>query len=73
MPLVAISSLREKGTTFEASSVIAVDGAYYAVCDSSWAISKFGLSLTQFSDDNIMIGNPNPEEEESGYGALSMR
>jgi hypothetical protein len=42
----------------------------YAVCDSSWAISKFRASLVPFSPDNVQIGNPNREEQESDYEAI---
>jgi hypothetical protein len=43
----------------------------YAVCDSSWAISKFRKSLVPLSPANVQIGNPNrEEEEESNYEAI---
>lgn len=42
----------------------------YAVCDSSWAISKFPTSLVPLSPDNVQIGSPNREEEESNYEAI---
>jgi hypothetical protein len=52
-------------TKYEASSVIVVDNDVYAVCDSSWAISKFDDSLVPFSPSNVQIGDPNREEEVS--------
>jgi hypothetical protein len=55
---------------YEASSVIVVDDYAYAVCDSSWAISKFGSQLQPFADTNVQIGLPNREAEDSGYEAL---
>ena len=55
---------------YEASSVVVVGDDAYAVCDSSWAISKFNRELQPFNDDNIQIGNPGREEEDSGYEAL---
>ena len=58
-------------TRFEASSIFKhTDGYYYAVCDNSWAISKFSYELAPFSQDNIMLGNPKREEEESGYETI---
>ena len=56
---------------FEASSIFKhTDGYYYAVCDNSWAISKFSYELAPFSQDNIMLGNPKREEEDSGYETI---
>ena len=55
---------------YEASSVVVVEGNAYAVCDSSWAISKFGSQLAPFADGNIQIGRPDREDEDSGYEAL---
>jgi hypothetical protein len=55
---------------YEASSVVLVDDYAYAVCDSSWAISKFGSQLQPFADTNVQIGLPNREAEDSGYEAL---
>lgn len=49
---------------------IQVDDSYYAICDNSWAISKFDASLTPFSPSNVQIGDPNREEEDSGYEAI---
>ena len=57
---------------YETSSVIIVDHAAYAICDSSWSIYKFGLDLQPLGENNIRLGDPNREEtEESGYEALS--
>lgn len=47
-----------------------VDDNAYAVCDSSWAISKFGRTLQPFSSANMQIGDPYREPEDSGYEAL---
>lgn len=57
---------------YEASSVTVLDNDVYAVCDSSFAISKFGSQLTPFGESNIQIGEVEREEEgeESGYEAL---
>ena len=55
---------------YEASSVIVVDDNAYAVCDSSWAISKFGSQLQPFAAGNIQIGDPSRELDDSGYEAL---
>ena len=57
---------------YEASDVILVDGEAYAVCDNSWAISKFGDDLRPFSPENAQIGDPNRQglggdDEDSGY------
>jgi hypothetical protein len=55
---------------YEASSIVLVDDNAYAVCDSSWAISKFGSQLQPFADTNVQIGSPGREKEDSGYEAL---
>lgn len=55
---------------YEASSVVVVGDDAYAVCDSSWAISKFSSELQPFQDTNVQIGDPAREEEDSGYEAL---
>lgn len=56
---------------YEASSVVVgPDGNAYAVCDSSWAISKFNSKLEPFAEDNLQIGDPAREEDDSGYEAL---
>ena len=55
---------------YEASSVIVVDDMAYAVCDSSWAISKFDSKLDPFADANIQVGDPARDKEDSGYEAL---
>ena len=56
---------------FEASSVTIVDGTVYAVCDSSFAISKFNSALLPFSSDNVQIGSPERDGDvESGYEAI---
>lgn len=56
---------------YEASSVTIVNDDAYAICDGSWAISKFDSDFQPFSPNNIQIGDPNREEyEESGYEAI---
>lgn len=55
---------------YEASSVVVVGDDAYAVCDSSWAISKFGSNLQPFAEGNVQIGDPSREVEDSGYEAL---
>jgi len=70
LPIAALFKDTKGEKKFEASSIINVDDTYYAICDNSWAISKFSSSLTPFSEDNIMIGDPNRETEDSGYEAI---
>jgi hypothetical protein len=64
----------DKGQTkYEASSVVLLDDFAYAVCDSSWAISKFHIELNPSTDinDNVQIGDPRRiPGEDSGYEAL---
>jgi hypothetical protein len=59
---------------YEVSDVIVADNKdVYAVCDSSWSISKFTTSLTPLDPQNVQIGNPtqrNSQEGESSYEAL---
>lgn len=55
----------------EASSVTIVDDTVYAVCDSSWAISKFSSRLHPFAEGNVQVGDPNRDpDEDSDYEAL---
>lgn len=70
MPFAALFKDTRGEKKFEASSIFNLDGTYYAVCDNSWAISKFEYDLTPFSDKNVMIGEPNREAEDSGYEAI---
>lgn len=72
MPFAALFEDTRGERKFEASSIFKHDdGYYYAICDNSWAISRFSSSLTPFSKDNVMIGDPSREkEEESGYEAI---
>jgi hypothetical protein len=70
MPFAALFKDTRGEKKFEASSVINLDGTYYAICDNSWAISKFESDLTPFSENNLMIGDPNREAEDSGYEAI---
>lgn len=55
---------------YEASSIIVVDNDAYAVCDSSWAISKFGANLQPFGVNNLQIGEVIREKDESGFEAI---
>ncbi|KAJ1606641.1 putative transmembrane domain-containing protein [Cryptosporidium canis] len=41
---------------FEASDVKVFKDEMWVVCDNSWMIGKFGLSLTPFSDSNKLLG-----------------
>mmetsp|Transcript_20277 Transcript_20277/g.23498 ORF Transcript_20277/g.23498 Transcript_20277/m.23498 type:complete len:417 (+) Transcript_20277:2-1252(+) len=70
MPFAALFQDTKGEKKFEASGLIKVDNQYYAVCDNSWAISKFDASLTPFDSKNIQIGNPNRESDDSGYEAI---
>lgn len=70
MPFAALFKDTRGEKKFEASSIFNLNGTYYAVCDNSWAISKFDYALTPFSDKNVMIGEPNREAEDSGYEAI---
>jgi len=56
---------------YEASSVFIVDNDAYAVCDNSWAISKFSTNLQPFTESNIQVGDPDRvPDEDSGYEAI---
>lgn len=70
MPFAALFEDTRGEKKFEASSVTNVNGTFYAICDNSWSISKFASSLTAFSEQNTMIGDPNREDEDSGYEAI---
>eukprot|EP00557_Chaetoceros_sp_GSL56_P001582 CAMPEP_0176500304 /NCGR_PEP_ID=MMETSP0200_2-20121128/13454_1 /TAXON_ID=947934 /ORGANISM="Chaetoceros sp., Strain GSL56" /LENGTH=613 /DNA_ID=CAMNT_0017898911 /DNA_START=1723 /DNA_END=3561 /DNA_ORIENTATION=- len=70
MPFAALFKDTRGEKKFEASSIFNLNGTYYAVCDNSWAISKFDSDLAPFSDKNLMIGEPNREAEDSGYEAI---
>lgn len=60
----------KKQYKFEASDVVFVHNDFYTICDSSWSIDKIGESMTPFSPDNVQIGSPNREKDESGYEAI---
>lgn len=45
-------------------AVVQVGDDAYAICDGSWAISKFNSDFQPFSPDNVQIGDPNREENE---------
>jgi hypothetical protein len=70
LPFAALFRDHKSQRKYEASSVIVVDGSAYAVCDSSWAISKFDVHLTPFSSENIQVGRVDRENDDSGYEAL---
>ena len=72
MPFAALFKDTKGEKKFEASGITKRkdDPFYYAVCDNSWAISKIAPNLAHFSSENIMIGDPNREEEDSGYEAI---
>jgi len=56
---------------YEASSIFVVDNDAYAICDNSWAISKFNTKLEPFLESNIQIGDPSRVSgEDSGYEAI---
>lgn len=71
LPYSALFRNTRGQSKFEASDVTIVNDTVYSVCDSSWAIFKFTMDLTPFSDLNVQIGDPNREEDdESGYEAI---
>jgi hypothetical protein len=70
LPFASLFRDNQGQRKYEASSVVLVDGNAYAVCDSSWAISKFGSQLTPFAEGNVQIGDVDREDEDSGYEAL---
>jgi hypothetical protein len=71
LPFSALFSNTRGQTKFEASDVTIVDDTVYAVCDSSFAISKFTRNLDPFSIDNVQIGSPiRHGSYESGYGEV---
>eukprot|EP00590_Aulacoseira_subarctica_P003288 CAMPEP_0172425954 /NCGR_PEP_ID=MMETSP1064-20121228/35055_1 /TAXON_ID=202472 /ORGANISM="Aulacoseira subarctica , Strain CCAP 1002/5" /LENGTH=339 /DNA_ID=CAMNT_0013169263 /DNA_START=195 /DNA_END=1214 /DNA_ORIENTATION=- len=70
VPFAALFEDSRGERKFEASDVIKVDDKYYAVHDNSWAISQFSVALKHFSAENVQIGNPNREPDESAYEAI---
>ena len=71
LPFAALFKDNKGQKKFEASSVTIVDDSVYAVCDSSYAISKFDDRLLPFSEKNIQIGSPDRDGDvESGYEAI---
>ena len=57
---------------YEASSVI-VDGEMaYAVCDSSWDLSRFDINLAPFDSSNVQVSSDvaRTETDDSGYEAI---
>jgi hypothetical protein len=72
LPFAALYDDNKGQKTYEASSIVKKDDNFYAVCDNSWAISKFTTKLTPFSKDNVQLGTPYPEDavDESGYESI---
>lgn len=71
LPFAALFKDTKGQKTFEASGLTIVENKVYAICDNSWAISKFDDSLRPFSEANKMIGDPNRvPDEDSGYEAI---
>jgi len=70
LPFASLFTIQRGKKKYEASDVIIVDGFSYAVCDNSWAISKFDTKLEPFLDTNIQLGDPSREKEDSGYEAI---
>lgn len=70
LPFASLFPDTKGNTKYEASSVIVVGDRAYAVCDSSWSISKFDVKLEPFSNSNVQVGDPKREEEDSGYEAI---
>lgn len=67
---MALFKNTKKQFKFEASDVVFVHNHFYSICDSSWSIDKIGESMTPLSADNVQIGSPNREKDESGYEAI---
>jgi len=70
LPFVSLFRDTKGMKKHEASSVIVVGDYAYAVCDNSWAISRFDARLQPFSDANVQVGDPAREDEDSGFEAL---
>lgn len=73
LPFASLFMDNKGSRKFEASSVILSDDkkTAYAICDSSWAIFRFGVQLTPFGDNNMVVGDVNREQDEdSGYEAI---
>ena len=71
LPFASLFVDNKNQKKYEASSVVVSnDGNAYAVCDSSWAISRFDSKLEPFAPQNMQVGDPQREAEDSGYEAL---
>ncbi|GAX21750.1 hypothetical protein FisN_31Lh038 [Fistulifera solaris] len=74
LPFIALFPDTLGQTKFEASSVVIHDDYAYAVCDSSWSLSKFRTDLQPFSPDNVQIVSTkvhsSKKQDNSGYEAL---
>jgi hypothetical protein len=71
LPFAALFKDNKGQNRYEASSVVKKGDDFYAVCDNSWAVSKFKTSLQPFSSQNVQIGTPHPEgAEDSGFEAI---
>jgi hypothetical protein len=58
---------------YEGSSVIVVNETAYAICDSSWAVSKFDVRLQAYAAKNQQVGDPTRKDtpkDESNYEAI---
>ena len=71
LPFASLFKNNKGQKKFEASSVTIVGDSVYAVCDSSFAISKFDDRLLPFSEGNMQLGSPDRDGDvESGYEAI---
>ena len=57
---------------YEASSVILDGETAYAVCDSSWDLSRFDIHLVPFDPTNVQVASDveRAETDDSGYEAI---
>ncbi|CAM9861656.1 unnamed protein product [Heterosigma akashiwo] len=73
-PMFALFEDTKSQTKFETSDIIRAGGNLYAICDSSWAISKLSMSLPNYSPENVQIGNPlqslDGDTEDSGFEGI---
>ncbi|GKY93143.1 hypothetical protein MPSEU_000282300 [Mayamaea pseudoterrestris] len=70
LPFASLFQNTKGQRKYEASDIVVVDDFAYAVCDSSWAISRFDTKLAPFAENNEQIGDPAREKADSGYEAL---
>ncbi|GMH87396.1 hypothetical protein TL16_g10845 [Triparma laevis f. inornata] len=69
-PFISLFPDTKGAKKFEGSDVIYSKGYFYAIADSLWSILSISSSMTLFSEDNSMIGDPFRDADESGYEAL---